>query len=91
VQVETHSSFRNLTSISENITSELAETHTLAVKQHCCFNAQSAAAAKLVGWEVKDSVAIAAVLLLLPEKPRYPKYGAFTLLSKISWQDFNQL
>jgi hypothetical protein len=31
---------------------------------------------------MKDPVAIAAVLHLLPEKPRYPKYGDFTLLSQ---------
>jgi hypothetical protein len=34
---------------SENITSELAETHTLTVKQHYCFNVESASDEKLVG------------------------------------------
>jgi hypothetical protein len=54
----------------------LAETHALAVEQHCCFNGQSTAAEKWVGQEV----AITAVLPLLPENPRYPKYGDCPLL-----------
>jgi hypothetical protein len=79
VQVKSHASFRNLTSV----TSELIETHALTVKQHCCFNVQSPAAAKLVGYDVKDPVAITAMLLLLPEKRRYPKYGDFTTIEDL--------
>jgi hypothetical protein len=48
VQVTTHAWFRNLSSISENVTSELAGTHTLTLKQYRCFSVQSAAAEKLV-------------------------------------------
>jgi hypothetical protein len=51
VQVKTHVWFRNLSSVSENITSELAETHTLTGKQRCCFNIQSTAAEKLAEQE----------------------------------------
>jgi hypothetical protein len=49
VQVTTHVLFRNLSSVSKNIASGLEVTRTLATKQHCCFNVQSAAAEKLVG------------------------------------------
>jgi hypothetical protein len=38
VQDRTHVWFRNLSSVSENIASELAETHALTVRQHSCFN-----------------------------------------------------
>jgi hypothetical protein len=45
-----------LSSLSENITSELAETHTLTVRPHCCLDVHSAAAEKLVGQEVCGSL-----------------------------------
>jgi hypothetical protein len=67
---------RNLSSESENIRSELAETRTLTVKQHCCFKVQATIAETSVGKEVLGPVIIIAVLLLLPEKRRYPKLGA---------------
>jgi hypothetical protein len=57
VQVKTHVWFLNLIFVSENITSELAETHTLTVKQLCCLNVQSIAADKLVGLEALGPVA----------------------------------
>jgi hypothetical protein len=60
--------FRNPSSVSENITSELAETHTLTVRQHCCFNVQSTPAEKLVGQEVSDPEATIAAMPLLPKK-----------------------
>jgi hypothetical protein len=87
VQFNAHIWFLNLSSVSENVTSELAETHTLTVKQLCCLNVQSIAAEKLVGLEALGPVATTTVLLLLPGNPRYPKLdacpkcGDFTLSS----------
>jgi hypothetical protein len=49
MQFNTQMWFRNLSSVSENITLDLAETHTLTVKQQCCLNVQSTTAEKLVG------------------------------------------
>jgi hypothetical protein len=51
VQVKACLWFRNLNSVSENITSELAETHALTVNPHRRFIVQSAAAEKFVGQE----------------------------------------
>jgi hypothetical protein len=54
----------------------LAETHTLTAKQHCYV--QSTAAENFVGEEVYGPVATTAMLPLLPEKPSYPKLGAYS-------------
>jgi hypothetical protein len=48
VQAKIHVSFRNLGFVTENITSELAETHTLMVRQHV----QSTTAHELAAREV---------------------------------------
>jgi hypothetical protein len=74
VQSKSDAWFRNLSSVSENVTSKLAETHTEAVRQHSCSSVQSVAAEELVQGRV------ATVLLLIPEKRRYRKYGGFTLM-----------
>jgi hypothetical protein len=68
-------------SVSKTITSELAETHTLTVKQHCCFSVQSTAAEKLVGQEVWSCGhhRRAAKHPRYPKLCAYPKYGEFTL------------
>jgi hypothetical protein len=54
MEVQTHVWFRNLSFVSENITSQLTETHTVALKQHCCFSVEytSTIAYKLFGQEV---------------------------------------
>jgi hypothetical protein len=50
MQVKIHVWFRNLSSLSENITSEMAETHKLTARQHGCFNVQSVTPEKSVVW-----------------------------------------
>jgi hypothetical protein len=49
VQVKTQVWFRNLDSVSENMTSDLAEAYTLTSKKHCRFTIQSTTAEKLLG------------------------------------------
>jgi hypothetical protein len=61
VQVKTQVCFRNLSSVSESIASELAETRTLTVRRHGYFSGWSVAAEKLVGREVYGPVATTAV------------------------------
>lgn len=45
--METHVWFRNLNSLSGNVTSELAETHALTVGRHCWTRGPVATAAGL--------------------------------------------
>jgi hypothetical protein len=84
MQVKTHVRFRNLNSVSENITSELAEKHTLTVKQHGCFNVRSTAAEKLdrkrkVLWPSPQCCPYFPKKTRYPKLSAYPKYGNFTL------------
>jgi hypothetical protein len=53
--------------------SEVVETRTLTLQQHCYLNVQSTTAEKLVGQEAEGTEYTAAALFLLPAKPCYPK------------------
>jgi hypothetical protein len=64
VQIKIQAWFRNHRPVSESTASELAETHTLTVRQHGYFSVQSAAAEKLHEREVYGPVATTAVMPL---------------------------